>query len=180
MVLGAYRNLRRLQRQQLALQELPVAQLTALTANVNRDPAKSKEFKARDFCFFAEEQDSASQAPFAPEVAAVALELRHQQRAPELLLAVWPQVLASVQQDTKPPKVRALRSDDGAVWVLAPRWEGKNVRGGLVLVRGAICGTLRLRDLDRSILAYDVLIPRRPGYGWIEAGTLLQAAGAAT
>lgn len=163
----------------MSLRELPVAQFAALFANANRDPAKSQPFKAEDFCLF-RDGGGGSEAPFSPEVAAVALELRHQQRAPELLLTVWPQVLASVQQDTKPPKVRALRSDDGAVWVLAPRWEGRNVRGGLVLVRGAICGTMRLRDLDRSILAYDVLIPRRPGYGWIEAGTLLQAAGAAT
>lgn len=157
-----------------------MAQLTALTANINRDPSKSKEFKPQDFTFFDEKAESGSQAPFRPEVAAVALELRHQQRAPELLLAVWPQVLASVQPEAKPPKVRALRSEDGAVWVLAPQWEGRNVRAGLVLVRGAVCGTLHLRDLDRPLLTYDVVVPRRPGYGWIEAGTLLQAAAAAT
>lgn len=155
------------------MRELPVAQLAALTANINRDPAKSKAFEAADFCLFRDEGGRGSDAAFSPEVAAVALELRHQQRAPSLLLAVWPQVLASSQATAKVPKVRALRSDDDAVWVLAPQWEGRNIRGGLVLVRGAISGTLHLRDLDRPLLAYDVVIPKRPGFGWIEAGTLL-------
>lgn len=157
----------------MALRELPVAQLAALTANINRDPAKSKPFEAADFCLFRDESNRAPEAVFSPEVAAVALELRHQQRAPSLLLTVWPQVLASSQTPAKVPKVRALRSDDDAVWVLAPQWEGRNIRGGLVLVRGAISGTLHLRDLDRPLLTYDVVIPRRPDFGWIEAGTLL-------
>lgn len=156
----------------MSLRELPVAQFAALFANANRDPAKSQPFKAEDFCLF-RDGGGGSEAPFSPEVAAVALELRHQQRAPELLLTVWPQVLESSKTAGKVPKVRALRSDDQAVWVLAPAWEGRNIRGGLVLVRGAVGGRLQLRDIDRPLLAYDVVMPRRPGYGWIEAGTLL-------
>lgn len=156
----------------MSLRELPVAQFAALFANANRDPAKSQPFKAEDFCLF-RDGGGGSEAPFSPEVAAVALELRHQHRAPELLLTVWPQVLESSKTAGKVPKVRALRSDDQAVWVLAPAWEGRNIRGGLVLVRGAVGGRLQLRDIDRPLLAYDVVMPRRPGYGWIEAGTLL-------
>ena len=37
----AYRNLQRIKREQAALNELPVAQLTSLTANLNRDPSKN-------------------------------------------------------------------------------------------------------------------------------------------
>lgn len=156
--------------------ELPVAQLTALMANINRDPKKSKPFTTAQFCLFGEEREEDRQAVFAPEVAAVALALRHEQLAPALLLTVWPQVLASSSEAAKVPSVRALRTDDEAVWVLAPRWEGANIRGGLVLVRGAIRGSLHLRDLDRPLLTYDVRIPERSGYGWIEAGTLLPVA----
>lgn len=164
-----------MQRDQAALNELPVAQLTALMANVNRDPKKSKPFSASDFLFFRDDVEGDSKAVFSAEVAAVALALRHEQQAPELLLTVWPQVLASATEGGKVPEVRALRSDDGMVWVLAPKWEGKNVRGGLVLVRGQIRGSVRLRDLDRGLLTYDVKLPERPGFGWIEAGTLLTA-----
>lgn len=162
------------------MRELPVAQLTALMANVNRDPSKGKEFRTQDFCLFRDDGKGSSDRVFSAAVAAVALELRHQQRAPDLLLTVWPQVLASATKDGRVPPVRALRSADDAVWVLAPRWEGRNIRGGLVLVRGQICGTVHLRDLDRPMMSYAVSMPPRNGYGWIEAETLLQAADAAT
>ena len=174
-MLGAFKALRKVQRQQLAAAELPVAQLTALMANINRDPKKSKPFTASQFAIYAEERERETSAVFRPEVAAVALALRHEQQAPALLLTVWPQLLASAQEAVKPPEVRALRSEDGAVWVLAPRWEGRNIRGGLVLVRGAISGRLHLLEHDRPLLTYDVEIPRRNGYGWIEADTLLPA-----
>ena len=110
-----------------------------------------------------------------PEVASVALELGHEEQAPPLLITCWPQVLASVKDGTKVPSPRALRSDDQAVWVLAPKWEGANVRGGLVLVKGQISGTIVLRDLDKPLLSYTVKLPERPGFGWMEAGCLLVA-----
>ena len=173
MVLRAWRELNRIRREQVQLQELPVAQLAALLANVNRDPKKGKPFSLSDFTLFAEQSREESVLP--PEVAAVALELRHQELAPPLLTACWPQVLASVKDGAAVPKPRALRSDDGAVWVLAPRWEGSNIRGGLVLVKGRLAGTVTLRDLDRPLLHYVVRLPERSGFGWIEAGHLLVA-----
>jgi hypothetical protein len=66
-----------------------------------------------------------------------------------------------------------LRSDDDAVWVLAPKWEGRNCRGGLVLVKGRVCGAVTVRDLDRPLVRHRFVLPERPGFGWIEAGHLL-------
>lgn len=170
----AWRELQRIRREQVQLQELPVAQLAALLANVNRDPKKGKPFSLQDFTLFASERSDDS--VLSPEVAAIALELRHEDKAPPLLIACWPQVLASVKEGTKVPTPRALCSADDAVWVLAPKWEGANVRGGLVLVRGQICGNTVLRDLDRPLLSYTVKLPERPGFGWMEAGCLLVSA----
>lgn len=174
MVLRAWKELQRIRREQVQLQELPVAQLAALLANINRDPKKGKPFSLQDFTLFAEA--SKDHGVLSPEVAAVALELRHEEKAPPLLITCWPQVLASVKDGAKVPRPRALRSDDDAVWVLAPRWEGANVRGGLVLVRGRISGTITVRDLDKPLLNYNLKLPERPGFGWIEAGCLLVAA----
>lgn len=174
VVLRAWKELQRIRREQVQLQELPVAQLAALLANINRDPKKGKPFSLQDFTLFAEERKD--EGMLSPEVAALALELRHEDKAPPLLITCWPQVLASVKDGAKVPKPRALRSDDDAVWVLAPKWEGANVRGGLVLVRGRISGTITVRDLDKPLLSYNLKLPERPGFGWIEAGCLLVAA----
>jgi len=45
-----------------------------------------------------------------------------------------------------------------------------------VLVRGQISGTTTLRDLDRPLLTHRLMVPTRPGFGWIEAGCLLLTA----
>jgi hypothetical protein len=85
-------------------------------------------------------------------------------------------VLASAADGTRMPEVRALHSDDDAVWVLAPVWEATGIRGGLVLVKGQISGSVLLRDLDRPLLTHQLQLPERPGFGWIEAGCLLLSA----
>lgn len=152
--------------------ELPVAQLTALMANVNRD-SKAPAFSTEQFCFYREapEPDGLS-----AETAAVALALRHEGRCPQLVLAAWPQVLEAAKQSAAPPAIRALHSEDGTIWVLAPRWESGNVRGGLVAVRGQIDGTVELRELDRPLIRHRLRIPKRHGFGWLESDLLLVAA----
>lgn len=170
-MLAAWRELHRQRRQNAAVAELPVAGLAALFANVNRDPKRRSEpFKPSDFAFYQEREETAQ--TFTPEVAAVALDLRSEDRAPRMLLTVWPQILASSTSAT-PPEVRALRSDDDAVWVLAPAWEGNNCRGGLVLVQGRISGPVVVRDVDKPLITHCFEVPERPGFGWIEAGHLL-------
>lgn len=167
----AHRELLRIRRDRASLAEIPIASLAALTANLNRDPDKGKPFTAADFCLFAK-QDS-SNTPVSPEVAAVALDLRHQDIAPPLLLSVWPQILESIKEGTPVPKVRALRSDDEVVWILAPTWEQRSIRAGLVLVRGRPSGPVTLRDLDKPLMTYRLVLPERPGFGWVEADLLL-------
>ena len=151
-----------------------MAQLAALLANINRDPKKGKPFSLQDFQLFAQEQKA--ERRLSAEVAAVALALKHDDKAPPLLVSCWNEVLASAADGTRMPEVRALHSDDDAVWVLAPTWEATGIRGGLVLVKGQISGTVVLRDLDRPLLTHRLLVPARPGFGWIEAGCLLLSA----
>ena len=175
MVLSAWRHLHRIRRDEAGIAELSVAQLTALMANVNRDPKKTKPFTANDFLLFRKPEEQHERGSLPPEVAAVIMALRHEQKAPDLLLTIWKDVLSSATQNVKMPSVRALASDDERIWVVAPQWEGHNIRGGLVAVRGQISGTFRLRDIDRPLATYDVVVPARPKAGWLEAGLLLAA-----
>ena len=173
-MLRAWRELQRIRREQAQLQEMPVAQLAALLANINRDPKKGKPFSLQDFQLFSSEQKA--ERRLSAEVAAVALALKHEDQAPPLLVSCWNEVLASADEGTRIPRVRALHSDDQSVWMLAPEWEASGIRGGLVLVKGRISGTIVLRDLDRPLLTYNLQVPARPGFGWIEAGCLLLTA----
>lgn len=170
-VLNAWKALQKLKREEMALQELPIASLCALTANINRDPKKGKPFAPADFALFREREEQTAQ--LSPEVAAVALALRHEDKAPPILLTAWTEVLASATESAQVPPVRALRSDDGRVWVLAPSWEGRNIRGGLVMTSGCAHGHFVLRDIDRTLATYVVQVPKRPLAGWLEAGLLL-------
>lgn len=146
----------------------------ALTANMNRDSKRKPEpFTAQDFCCYRERERP--EDAFTPEVAAVALALKAEDRHPPLLLTVWPQILASSKTVVAPPQPRAYCSDDGAVWILAPSWEGPNCRGGLVLVRGQVSGDVVVRDIDKPLLTHRFTMPSRKGAGWIEAGCLLKA-----
>lgn len=174
-MLAAHRQLRRIQRQQAGLAEMSTAQLTALTANVNRDPAKGQPFTAEDFLLFRE--DRKDDDDIRPEVAAVALALRNEDRLPALLLTIWPELLEAGKKSASVPRIRALHSDDDAVWVLAPRFEQDgHVRGGLVAVKGQVSGPINLRELDRPLLRHRLVLPERKGFGWLESDLLLVAA----
>lgn len=153
---------------------MPIAALQALTANLSRDPKKTKPFTIADFTLFRDREEQGG--PFRAEVAAVALELRHEDRTPRLLIVAWDAVLSSVKDNVTAPECRALCSDDSKVWVLAPSWENGNCRGGLVMVEGAVSGPMLLRDVDRQLLSYRLVVPKRPGLGWLEAELLLLSA----
>lgn len=155
--------------------ELPIAALQALTANINRDTSKRSEpFRPADFALFRRAEDDAKPLPAA--VAATVLALRAEQRDAPILLAAWDKVLASATDDAKPPEIRALHSDDREVWVVCPAWEGNNIRAGLVAVGDAIHGPITLRDVDRPLATYRVVLPNKRTFAWLEAGLLLQAA----
>jgi hypothetical protein len=171
-VLAAYRELQQIQREAAAVAELPVAQLTALTANINRDTTKGQPFGTEQFCFY---RSTTREESITAEVAAVALSLRREERCPALILAIWPQILAAATKEAGLPPLRAMHSDDDAVWVLAPRLEGDGIRGGLVAVRGQISGSVELRELDRPLLTHRLRLPKRAGFGWLESDLLLLA-----
>ena len=147
-----------------------------MLANINRDTAKQpKPWPVQDFCFY-RDRDNARGGGIPPEAAAVALDLKHENRCPEILIMVWPAILEAADESTKAPTPRALCSDDGAVWVLAPRLERGGCRGGLVAVRGTVTGPVMLRELDRPQITHRLMLPRRAGYGWLEADLFLTGA----
>ena len=169
-MLRAHSELQRIRRDEAALAELPVAALSSLLANIHRDPKKGDAYKPLDFCLW---QDREQKSELSAEAAAVALSLRAEGKLPKIVLTAWQAVLASVKADGKLPTVRALHSNDERVWILAPIWEGTNVRGGLVAVNGQISGTVQLRDVDKPLLVYKLQIPTRKAVGWLEGGLLL-------
>lgn len=172
VVLRAWRALHKIRREQAALSELPMAQLTSLMANINRDPKKAKPFSLYDFTLFNEKPDN-GKGQLSAEVAAVALALRHEDRAPRSVLAVWDAILAAANEQASVPPIRALASKDDQVWVLTPKFEGQHVRGGLVCVTGQAHGLMEVYDIDRPLACYQVKVPKRPLAGWIEADLLL-------
>jgi hypothetical protein len=145
-----------------------------MLANINRDTAKQPQpWPVQDFCFYRDRGSTGDSSGIPPEAAAVALSLKHENRCPEILLVAWPAIVEAADDTTKPPPVRALHSDDGAVWVLAPQMMQGGCRGGLVAVRGTVSGPVLLRELDRPLLTHRLVLPRRTGYGWLEASLFL-------
>lgn len=173
-MLRAWKQLHKIRRDNAALAELPIAALQALTANINRDPKKSKPFTPLDFAMFRERESD--DKVLTPEVAATALALRAEKKDAPILLAAWDKVLASATTSAKIPEVRALHSDDNQIWILCPTWEGKNVRAGLIAVADHIFGVVRFRDIDRPLTTYSLNIPDRRTFAWLETGLLLPAA----
>ena len=174
MVLAAWRHLHKIRRDLASLQELPVAALQALHANINRDAKRTKPFSALDFAMYREREVDDKVLP--PVVAATVLALRAERKDAPILLAAWDKVLASADGSSIPPPVRALHSDDRMVWVVCPSWEGSNIRAGLIAVGDAISGTVTLRDVDRPLATYTVVVPDRRTFAWLETGLLVIAA----
>jgi len=169
----AYKQLQRIKRDQAALLELPIAQLTSLTANINRDSKKTpKPFTIEDFALFHEKDETQG---FPPEAAVVALALRREQRMPEVLIGVWPQLLSAARQAKGMPSVRALLSDDGQVGLLAPKSVGKNWQGLLAVNQHPPGGVVLLRDVDRPLLAYELRLNRSDHNAYVSGGELLLA-----
>lgn len=174
-MLHAWNELRRIQHEQAHRNELPLAALQALTANINRNTkTRAEPFTAADFVIFRQDREDSGQIP--AHVAATALALRAERKDHPILLAAWSLILSSVDETARPTEIRALHSEDRQVWVLCPEWEGRNIRGGLVAVGDHIHGPIRLRDVDRPLSTYWVELPDRRTFAWLEAGLLLQAA----
>jgi hypothetical protein len=170
-VLEAWEQLQRIRREQVALWELPVAQLTSLMANINRDSKKAPEpFALQDFAIFKREETD--DRGFPAEAAAVAMALRHEGHLPPVLVGVWPAILAAAGKNKTVPKVRALISDDGEVALLAPKAEGKNWRG-LLAVTNYPSGPVRLRDIDKPLISYVVELGPSDHFSYVASGELV-------
>jgi hypothetical protein len=169
----ALRHLREMERDAACRNEMPIALLASLYANANRDTKRrTKPYTHSDFSFFAREERPNDYLD--PGAVAVAFALENEGLTPPLLLAVWDKI---VKREPGPmPDQRALKSDCGRLWILAPKWEGAACRGGLVLMKGKPEQTMRVRDIDKPMLYYDLKIPQRKGFGWIEGGQILHPA----
>lgn len=172
-MLQSWDHLQRIQLEELRRAELPVACFQALFANANRD-SKSKPFSPDDFTVFKRQDTSESLLP--PPTAAALLSLQADGTLHPLLLSCWSDAVKCAP-NAPPPEVRALVSDNRDVWVVAPVWEGANVRG-LVCVADFIHGPVVLRDIDRRLITHQLVLPKRTdaAAGWIEAGHLLLGA----
>jgi hypothetical protein len=80
--------------------------------------------------------------------------------------------LAAATPHTTLPTTRVLKTDNDRVWIVAPKWEGPNIRA-FVAVDGVIGGPTVVRDLDRPLLTYTVTLPPRKAAGWLQSGLLL-------
>lgn len=172
-MLCSWEHQQRIELEQLRRAELPTACFQSLFANANRD-SKTKPFTPDDFTVF--KRGGADESRITPATAAALIALQAEGALHPLLLSCWSDAINN--PTTAPtPEVRALVSEDRSVWVVAPVWEGANIRG-LVCVADFLHGAVRLRDIDRRLMTYDVLLPLRPNAaaGWIEAGHLLLGA----
>lgn len=169
--MAAYTHLRKLERRDAARQELAVAQLSTLMANLNRDPKHRPDpFKLLDFCLFREDEGESDGFP--PDAAAVALALRREGKLPTVLVGAWPAILAAAPACKRVPSIRAFHSDDRSVWLLAPAPEGRNWRG-LLAVSEPRQGLIQMRDMDRPLCSWTVQLPAKSHWSYIEAGVLL-------
>lgn len=172
-MLCSWEHQQRIELEQLRRAELPLACFQSLFANANRD-SKTKPFTPDDFTVF--KRGNSEESRITPTTAAALIALQAEGALHPLLLSCWSDAINN-PSSAPTPEVRALVSDDRSVWVVAPVWEGANIRG-LVCVTDFVHGPLRLRDIDRRLMTYDVVLPKRSNAaaGWIEAGHLLLGA----
>jgi len=172
VVLAAPRQLLELERQQLQLQELQGAQLCSLLYNINRDQRKGKATSHQDWLFFRQEvREDADQLPAV--VAHVCLALRHEDKLPPLLIGIWKDVLKRSAVAAELPEIRALVSEDRCVVMVAPSWEGSNLRGFLAVKGHSRHELISLVDIDRPMLRYSFKLPGHIQPVHFESGVLL-------
>lgn len=172
-MLTSWEHQQRIELEQLRRAELPIACFQSLFANANRD-SKTKPFTPDDFTVF--KTRSSDESRLSPATAAALIALQAEGLLHPLLLSCWSDAINNPNAAAA-PEVRALVSDDKSVWVVAPVWESNNVRG-LVCVADFVHGPVRLRDIDRKLITYELVLPKRSNAaaGWIEAGHLLLGA----
>jgi hypothetical protein len=139
------------------MQEIPVAQLVALTANINRDSKRRpKPFGLSDFLIY---QSKPETEGLSPAAAMAALSLRKEGRLPDVMIGVWSEILQAASQGQRMPANRALISACGRVALLAAEPEGSNWRGLLAVNEYPRGGLIELVHVDKPMLKYQVQLP---------------------
>ena len=156
-MIAAYKALRVIERNDAAMHEMPVAQLVALTANINRDSKRRpKPFSLTDFLIY---QNKPETEGLSPAAAMAALSLRKEGRLPDVMIGVWPEVIQAASLGEKMPTNRALISPCGRVALLAAEPEGVNWRGLLAVNEYPRGGIIELVHVDKPMLRYRVQLP---------------------
>lgn len=165
----------RLRIEDAAIAAEPVVRFTWMYFNAHRgekvQPQPLEEFRVYPM----PGDDAASaDAGISGEAAAAVLSLVNEGCCPAYLLGAWQEVQKAAKAAPKdPPMPRLLKSDDGLVAVVAPRFVDGGIRGGLVGVAGTVSGKVVVRDHDRSLLTWQVMMPQGRVGEWIEANLLL-------
>lgn len=172
MILRAYGLIEERRRSALQLLELPVARVAHIVAQT-----QGADIQFKDLLFF--ESNEPDKDAFPADAALVCLALREEKQLPPPLVGVWPHILKAAEQKAKMPSWRWLESEEGDVWILAPRWEQRNLRGLLVILGRGIAGQSRtFRDPDRPLWTPVTLQlpPKLPNArSYVEAEALLVA-----
>ena len=137
-----------LRRRDLHAGELPVANLAALMANINRDSKKNKKgFNVMDFAFYAEEKDLnlPDEAP-----AAAYMHLLENKKIPAWALFCYKE-FQSRGKDVEPPQPVAAIGE--GVLLLAPKEKNGGLEG-LLLARSEVSG----EQVQASIAGYEITL----------------------
>lgn len=138
MILEAADRALRLERQRLHNEELPIAVLTTLTANANRDTKKRPNpFRLSDFTCFAEVAEQ-SQPPAA--AGAAMLELLKREQFPGFGLTFYSELKAAGKDQPLPPRLIWAAED---AMLLAPYRIDASAWGGFLIAEKAASGQPR-------------------------------------
>jgi hypothetical protein len=167
-----------MQLEAAAMAEAPILRGTWLLAMINRTKERVPlEDDLRIFKLPHRDDMPGADNGISPATAAAMMSLANDGQCPAYMLSAWQDVQRIAGKiPVKCPDIRALVSDCGKVAVVAPVIMDGSIRGGLVGTGEYVSGTVTLRDVDRKILTYDVVIPGRRSSGWVEASLLLMMA----
>lgn len=163
----------RLQKNKLELQELQGAQICSLLYNINRDSKKGKSTTHRDWQFFFDKEEVKEEDELPPVVAHICLALKHEGMLPPLLVGLWKHVVKRSAIPCEVPEIRALVNEDQTVVALAPTWEGSNIRAFFASKGHKEEEIILLRDIDRPLLKYSIVVPNRTMAVHFQEGALL-------
>lgn len=170
--------MQRIKAQNAALAEAPVLRLTWLTAAINRSsdaPPLTREQLESFRCFKLEEDDNTGNIDLDAETAAAMMSLQRENKCPPHLLGAWPWVEKGLKEGIHPPERRALISDCKRVAIINPSITQHTITGKIVGVDN-IVGYITVRDIDRQLLSYRVIVPRKGTPGWIARDLTLKVA----